>query len=326
MKTIVLAIATIVLLAAGGLAGVLALSRPKPPPPIDAIQAADALIGQAGGAVPAYRFFQARDSQRLAYRLYEGRPGGGVAVVVHGSSGSSIAVHAVGRALAEAGLTGYAIDLRGHGESGPLGDAAYRGQPADDLADLVALIERSHPGEKRVLVGHSLGGAFVLRAAGLPVGRSFDGVLALAPYLAPDPAVNRPDTGGWTDVAVPRIIALTLLNSLGVTALDGLPVIAYAVPADAPGKRAAIYSWRLLASLSLPRDWKAALGRIERPTEVLIGADDQLFVPAAYPGAIGAANPRIRTTLLPGIDHMGIVIVPEAMGPVIEAALRLLGR
>lgn len=326
MKTITLALVLPVLLAAGGLAGVLALSRPKPPPPIDAIQAADTRIGQTGGAVPAYRFFAARDGQRLAYRLYEGRPGGGVAVVVHGSSGSSIAVHAVGHALAGAGVTAYAIDLRGHGESGPLGDAAYRGQPADDLADLVALIERSHPGEKRVLVGHSLGGAFVLRAAALPVGRSFDGVLALSPYLAPDPTVNRPDTGGWTDVAVPRIIALSILNGMGISAFDGLAAIAYAVPADAPGKRASIYSWRLLASLSLPRDWKAALGRIDRPTEVLIGADDQLFVPEAYPREIGAANPRITTTLLPGIDHMAIVIVAEAMAPVTAAALRLLGR
>lgn len=326
MKTIAVALACLVLLAAAGLAGALALSRPTPPAPVAAIQAADAMIGQGVGTLPAYRFLPARDGQRLGYRLYEGRPGGGVAVVVHGSSGSSIAVHAVGRALAEAGITAYAIDLRGHGESGPLGDAAYRGQPGDDLADWVALIERERPGEKRILIGHSLGGAFVLRAAAAPVGARFDGVLALAPYLAPDPSVNRPNIGGWTDVAVPRILALSMLNGFGISAFDGLPVIAYAVPADAPGKRAAIYSWRLLASLSLPRDWQAALARIDRPTEVLIGADDQLFVPAAYPGVIGAANPRIRTTLLPGIDHMGIVIQPAAMVPVTEAAKRLLGR
>ncbi|WP_439573367.1 alpha/beta hydrolase [Phreatobacter sp.] len=326
MKTIALGLACLVLIAAAGLAAALGLFRPRAPAPIDAIQAADTLIGQTGGAVPAYRFIPARDGQPLGYRLYEGRAGGGVAVLVHGSSGSSIAVHAVGRALADAGITAYAIDLRGHGESGPLGDAAYRGQPEDDLADLVALIAREHPAEKRVLIGHSLGGAFVLRAAAGPVGQRFDGVLALAPYLSPDPAVNRPNTGGWTDVAVPRIVALSILNRLGVSVFDGLAVIAYAVPADAPGKRASIYSWRLLASLSLPRDWRAALGRIDRPTEVLIGADDQLFVPQAYPGVIASANPRIRTSLLPGIDHMGIVIRPEAIGPIAAATERLLGR
>ncbi|WP_204307611.1 hypothetical protein, partial [Klebsiella pneumoniae] len=79
---------------------------------------------------------------------------------------------------------------------------------------------------------------------------------------------NRPDTGGWADAAIPRIIALSLLNRLGISAFDGLAAVAYAVPPDAQGKRARIYSHRLLANMSLPRDWQDALGRIARPTSV----------------------------------------------------------
>ncbi|MFX6334759.1 alpha/beta hydrolase, partial [Acinetobacter baumannii] len=90
------------------------------------------------GALPPYAFVTARDGTRLAYRFYEGRPGGGVAVLVHGSTGLAIAVHATAQALAAEGINTYAIDVRGHGESGPLGDIGYRGQLEDDLVDLLA--------------------------------------------------------------------------------------------------------------------------------------------------------------------------------------------
>ena len=60
------------------------------------------------------------------------------AIVVHGSSGSSIAIHALARAIAARGVETFAVDIRGHGASGTRGDIAYLGQLEDDLADLVA--------------------------------------------------------------------------------------------------------------------------------------------------------------------------------------------
>ena len=63
---------------------------------------------------------------------------GRIAIVVHGSSGSSrSAIHALSQALAARGVETYAVDIRGHGASGTRGDIRYLGQLEDDLADLV---------------------------------------------------------------------------------------------------------------------------------------------------------------------------------------------
>lgn len=325
MKYLIVVLLALTVAVSGGLAAVLALSRPVPPPPLAAIADAAPELARAAALAPAYAFVTARDGTRLAYRLYPGRAGGGVAVVIHGSTGLASGMHALASALAAAGTAVYAIDLRGHGESGTLGDIGYRGQLEDDLADLVAVIEQRSPGERRLLIGHSLGGGFILRAASEAVGQRFDGFLALSPFISARSATSRPGTGGWTDVAVPRILALSLLNRVGISAFDGLDVVAYAVPANAEGKRARIYTHRLLANMSLPRDWQPALGRIDKPTVVLVGANDQLFVAAAYADEIRAANPKISVDVLAGIDHMGIVLAPAAIEAAVRAAAQLAG-
>ena len=333
MKYLVIIPLALAALVAIGLAATLAFSRPSTPPPLAAMSEADALLATPAGAVPPYSFYAARDGTRLAYRLYQGRPGGGVAVLVHGSTGLAIAVHAAARDLAAAGITTYAIDLRGHGESGTLGDIGYRGQLEDDLADLVTVIEQRFPGEQRLLAGHSLGGGFILRAAGEPIAARFDGFLALSPFISVRSSTSRPGTGdrasvtgGWANAAVPRITVLSLLNGAGISAFDGLDVIAYAVPPNAEGKRARIYTHRLLANMSLPRDWQPALGRIAKPSAVLVGENDQLFVASAYADEIRAANPKIGVEVLAGVDHMGMVIQPAATEAIVRAAQRLLAR
>ncbi|MCA0318637.1 MAG: alpha/beta hydrolase [Proteobacteria bacterium] len=323
MRLIASASIAIALLVIAGFAATIALSRPKAPPPMPAMEAAGQTIGRWMNDLPPYAFLTARDGTRLGYRFFEGRPGGGIAVVVHGSTGSSISMAGVARALAAKGVASYVLDLRGHGESGPLGDIAYRGQLEDDMADLLATVEQRHPGERRILMGHSLGGAFAFRIAAGPLGGRFDAVLATSPFLSPEAPVSRPSSGGWADAAVPRIMALSLLDSLGISAFGGLPVVAYAVPPDAPGKRASVYSHRLLANMSLPRDWRAALAAIARPAAIIIGADDELFFANAYAAAVTAANPRIAVEVLPGMDHMATTLQPAALERLADTVAKL---
>lgn len=324
MKLALLTALVLVAALVAALALVLAMAGVKEPPQLESMSAADQRLG-SGAPVPPYERFPARDGAQLAYRFYPGEPGKGVAIAIHGSSGVSVAVHGVSSGFSSAGIATYAMDLRGHGESGTLGDLAYRGQSEDDLADLVAFVAARHPQEKLLLFGHSLGGAFVLRVAASPLAPRFAGIIASAPILSSSGPTSRPDTGGWTQVSLPRIVVLTLLNRLGISALDGLSVIAYAVPPGATGKRARIYSHRLLASLMLPRDWGPTVASIARPTVVMIGADDALFVAGAYPAAIGAVNDRIPVDVLAGIDHMGMVYTPAAVAATTARATQLLG-
>ncbi|WP_428698631.1 alpha/beta fold hydrolase [Stappia sp.] len=56
-----------------------------------------------------------------------------------------------------------APDLRGHGRSEVMPSGAYA--PADYAADIEALISKSYPGEKFIIVGHSMGGQIAARLA-----------------------------------------------------------------------------------------------------------------------------------------------------------------
>ncbi len=115
--------------------------------------------------MPALERFSARDGTELAYRHYpaRGQATGKIAILVHGSSGSSAAVHALADALAARGVETYAPDIRGHGGSGTRGDIAYLGQLEDDMADFVAVVRKTSPDAPITLLGHSAGGGFALR-------------------------------------------------------------------------------------------------------------------------------------------------------------------
>ncbi len=312
-------------------AGILAFTAPKTPPAVVAIEKAGAPLRAFAMAQPPARFLTARDGNALSYRYYPGTPGGGVAVVVHGSSGTTVAMQGVASALSARGISVYSVDLRGHGLSkgpdGRLGDIVYRGQYEDDLADFAKLAAREHPGEKRLLLGHSMGGSTILRTAGMTrYAGNYDGYLALSPFIAQGTAMDRPNEGGWTSVSVLRIVVLSILDNLGITAFDHLTVLAMAVPDSDRNMRPRTYSHVLLASANLPRKWQPAIAAIHAPTRVLIGADDELFHAEAYPAAFAAVNPAIPVTVLKGVGHMGMVYQPQALKAEADTAVEMLKR
>ncbi len=121
------------LLAVVVLGGMIAFGTAAAPPPLssvyDAVKAMD-----FSGAPPAHSF-RARDGADLAYRTYSGTTDRAI-VLIHGSTGSSLSVHPLAKALNAKGFTVYAPDVRGHGASGRRGDIDYIGQLDDDIADL----------------------------------------------------------------------------------------------------------------------------------------------------------------------------------------------
>jgi alpha-beta hydrolase superfamily lysophospholipase len=132
--------------------------------------------------MPPRERFVARDGSDIAYRHYPARgvAFGKIAIVVHGSSGSSPAVHALADALATRAVETYAPDMRGHGGSGTRGDIAYLGQLENDLEDLVALAGESRPNEPISLLGHSASGGFALRIISSPIRERFVRAVLLA--------------------------------------------------------------------------------------------------------------------------------------------------
>ena len=259
-------------------------------------------VSQAARAVdrstmPRLERFSARDGTELAYRHYpaRGTASGKIAVLVHGSSGSSPAVHALADALAARGVETYAPDIRGHGGSGTRGDIAFIGQLENDLEDLVAVMRKTSPKEPLILLGHSAGGGFALRIASSPIGSLFARTVLLAPYLGYDAPTNRPNSGGWASADIPRFLALSALRRLGIDCCEALPTLAFAVPPNSERILASTYSYRLMRNFAT-RGYTSDLAATSSPIMLVSGADDELMLADRYADAVHAVAPSVEVS------------------------------
>ena len=266
--------------------------------------------------MPGLQRFHGRDGTELAYRHYpaRGQATGQIAIVVHGSSGSSAAIHALSDAIAARGVDTYAPDIRGHGGSGTRGDVAYLGQLEDDMADFVAEIRNTNPTAPITLLGHSAGGGFALRIAGSPIQNLFVRTVLLAPYLGHDAPTNRPDSGGWASADLPRFFGVAMLHRLGIDCCQSLPTLAFAVPANSSEILNPTYSYRLMrnfATSGYRRDLEAAT----KPVALFAGADVELMIAEKYRDAVGE---HVPVHLIDGVNHMAIVSDPRAVAAIAD--------
>jgi len=324
LRRLIIALATTVAVSSLILAGLITFGGPSAPPYNAKLASHDPAILASLGDQPAPETFRARDGASLSFRRYPGAADGGAIVLVHGSSGSNRGSHRLATALSRADATVFAVDIRGHGASGPHGDISYAGQLDDDIADLARVLDKALPNEKRLLIGHSSGGGFILHVAAGKYACAFDGFLATSPYLNHRSPANRPD-GGWANAGIPRIVGLIVVNRFGVTALDSLPAVRFAIPQDAVN-RTPFYSWRLMHNFGLDMDdWEWELESIRRPTRVIIGADDELFFGDRYPALFAKIQPRIDVQVVPGADHMGVIVEARPIAEIARAARAMLG-
>lgn len=296
---------------------VILLDAPAAPPPM--ASASTALQQVDYRDVPAPLRFRARDQTSLQYYAYPAEPDQ-VAVLVHGSAGPGTVMHALAKALRGAGVTTYVLDIRGHGGSGRRGDIDYIGQLDDDLADFVAELGPQRRGETRTLVGFSAGAGFTLRFAGGPHGLLFDRYVFLAPILPGAPTL-RPSAGGWTNLAVGRLVAIAGFDRLGIHGFDGLPVVSYAIPAAASQWMTGSYSYRLMTNFGAGNQYAAYLKQIRRPAAVLVGSADEQVVADQFAPLLQRLGVNIPVTVVPDMKHSDMIAAPEAL-PVVVGAIR----
>jgi pimeloyl-ACP methyl ester carboxylesterase len=273
--------------------------------------------------LPELRRFQARDGSELAYRLYEPAEAreSRTAVLIHGSAGSSVNMHAVGRALAAAGIKAVAVDIRGHGRSGTRGDIGYLGQLDDDLADTVRYLRQSWPDAAFTLIGHSAGGGFALRTAGSTNGNLFTSYVLLAPYLDYSAPTSRTNSGSahWAEADIPRILGLSLLRRMGIGCCDALPVLAFALPPESTMRATPRYSYRLFANFGTGLHYRQYLSAARRPITVICGSDDELMDASRYEDAMRGGGQEVHALIVPGVDHMGILSAPPALSAIVAS-------
>ena len=318
-----LAYATLALLAAGLLliGAALTLFDPPRPPRLEVI--ATPFASMDDSRLPATSRYTARDGAQLAYRAYPA-PGaaadGPVAVLVHGSSGSGRGMHAMAEHLQGAGISAYTLDMRGHGESGPRGDVAYIGQLEDDLEDFArqVLAGRSNT----ALVGHSSGGGFALRVAASARQKLFGRYVLLAPYLGYDAPTVKPANQAWVNVSVPRIVALSVLGSVGEQRLGHLSVVRFAIDPAREQYLTPWYSYRMWASFQAHRDFRADIRAATQRLDVIVGAGDELFEPAAFAPLFAGLRPATTVTVLPALTHITLITTPAGAQALAELLKR----
>ncbi len=319
MRTVMLLMAAVALLAVAGLAAAIALDAPQAPPPMASVSNPFAGVDFSGA--PARQHYTARDGTALAYRAYPGDPKR-IVVLIHGSSGTSENMHLVAKAIRARGATVYALAMRGHDGTGRSGDIDYIGQLDDDVVDFLRTLGPRTPGRTRTLLGFSSGGGFALRFAGSANGKVFDRLILVAPqfpYFAP---TVRQGAGGCVSLALPRIITLGVLNRLGITAFNGLPVMAMAVDRTrlAETGLTPVYSYRMLRNFGPSDDYLGDVKRVPGPVVVFDGEKDEIFKADKFAPLLKPLRPDLTVTVIPGLSHMEMTLKPAALNAIADAA------
>jgi len=293
------------------------LASPKAPPMMESIAAPFRVMNFT--SLPPVRHYQARDGAQLAYRAYPAEHSRQTVVLIHGSSASSSSLHTLAEYLQKNDIDVYALDMRGHGESGRKGDIDYVGQLEDDLEDFMKRMFQNRTDV--ILAGFSSGGGFALRFAAGSRQQLFSRYVALAPFIRYDAPTTRPNNGEWARASVPRIIALTLLGPVGRKWLGHLPVIAFGVDPRNARYQTSAYSYRLSSNFGLHHDFASDLKAIKRPLTVIVGGEDELLYPQKYLSVFAEPQPHAEIRIAPGVGHVTLTTDPaglEAISDVIS--------
>jgi len=282
---------------------------------------ADVPARDAGAATPLQSVAM-RDGYPLRVRKYNGAEDVPLLVLVHGPTLDGEYFDSLANALR--GKADVIVpDLRGHGTApGRRGDIDYIGQLEDDLADLIAAVAK--PDQAVIMGGHSWGGGLVIRFAGGTYGDLLDGAVLLAPFLDHTAPNTRENSGGGAQLFSRRIMGLDILNTLGITALNHLPVIQFGMPVavrddplDEPVTTA--FSYTLNASFTPRRAYLEDVAALP-PFVLLAGSADEAFISSQYAPTMGPVTDNGRFDMILGASHLGLVDDPRTLG-IIEGFL-----
>lgn len=293
----------------------IALGGPARPPPMASISEPFRSVDLSG--LPTLAKFRGSDGTPLAYREYAatGVQKGSV-TLIHGSSANSVSMHPLAHALATSGYRVFALDIRGHGQSGAKGHIDHVGQLDDDLA---AFVREVRPPQPSTLAGFSSGGGFALRFAGGKYQALFSSYVLMSPFLSQDAPNQRPASGGWVSVGLPPVVALTMLNAAGFRAFNALPVTAFALDDRASALLTPTYDYNLATNFRPDPDFIANIRRAAAPCVVVAGMADEAFHTDRLEGIFRRAGKGWDVVLVPGVGHIALTLDARAIEAVVRA-------
>ena len=264
-----------------------------------------------------------RDGSKLFYRFYPAEANC-TFILLHGSGSESRYLENLASFMSENNLARVITpDLRGHGRTSKIkGDIDYLGQYEDDLDDIIRSVNGAYPGDKIILGGHSSGGGLALRYAANPAVSKVDACLLLAPYLGHEAPTVKPNSGEWVTIAIKRFVGLAMLNNVGISNLNHLPVIFFNRPAEwEDDLQARSYSYRLTMSYQ-PKNYIDDIKNNQVPILVLVGESDESFHADQFAGVFKDA-PNSVVKRFADTNHLEIVSTQEVKDAISEWYERL---
>jgi len=267
--------------------------------------------------LPPIQRFPTRNGDQLAIRIYKAsinndKPRINV-VLHHGGAVDSTSLHPLAVGLQKRGLHVYVPDIRGHGESvtqSGLGNLDYPWQNLDDLEDLLEHFHLS--AASTVFAGHSAQGVAAWYLASLDKWRErFAAFVSIAGGLSMEPQdINVGCFSNYVEFHLPRLNALMILNTLGITAFNKQSVLR--------GFRQSTndideYTWEYSYNMALSHapgifvNYKVLLSKIPSNTHILAvwAGSDEAFMDQTH-----VLKPLCKSSLhvtIPGESHMGIL-------------------
>lgn len=248
--------------------------------------------------------FIMRDGKKMFSYVYQNNSEVTV-ILLHGILSSAYLMNKTAGLLKEATLSEViALDFRGHGQSeGTPGDVDYINQYVDDLEDVILTVKKEQPNQKIILAGHSMGGGVILRYAMKKNNPKIDGYLLFAPHLGVNsPTINTDNSDdNFLKLHLNRIIGLKMLNAIGDTTQNHLPVLFFNLPETMPITK---YTYRANESM-VPLDFKKGLKAINKPLLVVVGSNDEAFKAAQFKAAV-RNNSKGEVAIIKGETHNGV--------------------
>jgi acylglycerol lipase len=260
--------------------------------------------------------FTGRRSLKIYFQSWQPAKARASVVIVHGLGEHSGRYVHVASELVDAGCAVYAIDLRGHGQSGGSRAMVDRFSNAiDDINQLIDLVREKQPQKPLFLLGHSMGGALSLRYA-LTHQNKISALILSGPAVALDgaPPLFKP-LSKLLSSFLPRLGTFPIKPEL--VSRDPDMVAAYAQdPLNCHGK----VPLRTLAEIVRFVDWlPTRLKKLKLPILLMHGSEDKLAGVSGSRMVIDSISSNDKTLrVYDGLYHEIFNELPEARAKVLK--------
>jgi alpha-beta hydrolase superfamily lysophospholipase len=225
-----------------------------------------------------------------------------VVVLSHGLGEYARRYDHVAQRFGEAGLVTYVLDHRGHGRSGGKRMLVRNiTEYTADFATLVGIASREHPGLKRVVLGHSMGGGIVF-AYGVERPDDYDMMVLSGPAVAAQDQVS--PLLAFAAKVLGVIVPGLPVQDLDVNAISRDPAVVAAYNADPLVYHGRVPTGIGRALLQVGETMPQRAPALTAPLLVVHGSDDRLIPIAGsrrLVECVGSTDVQLK--VYPGLYH-----------------------